>query len=75
MKETLAKMSSTVREGISELGLYPRASCIIMESIELYRSLMPCGVQIFLHPSLTFVGTDKSIDYVVVIVSMVGLSY
>ena len=74
MVETLQKMSSTVR-GVSEVGLYPRVSRIIVEFIELYKILIPDGVEVYLHPALTFVGTDKSTDYAVIVVSIVSYLY
>ena len=39
MSETLEKMSTFLREGACEQALYPRVSCLLLESIQLYRSL------------------------------------
>ena len=35
------------------------------------KSLIPKGIEVLVHPSLTFTGTDKCTDYAVVIVSTV----
>jgi hypothetical protein len=71
-KDTLSMMSHFVCEENAEVGLYPRASCIIIESLKLYKSQMPSGVKVILYPAWSFAGTDKSTDYAVVIVSVVS---
>ena len=56
MSDTLEKMSTFLREGTCEQALYPRVSFILLESIHLYRSLIPKGMEMLVHPSLTFIG-------------------
>ena len=73
MLDTLQKMSRSVREGVCEQAMYPRVTCLLLESIELYRSLIPKGFEVLIHPSLTFPGTDKCTDYAVIIVAIIQL--
>ena len=65
----LKDMSSIVREGGSEMALYPRVAYVLIESIRLYQNMVPSNVEVYLEPSR---GTDKTTDYVIVVVTAVS---
>lgn len=52
------------------MELYPRVAYVLIESIRLYEDLVPSNVEVYLEPSLTFKGTDKTTDYAIVVTAV-----
>lgn len=65
-------LTELMRESVCAQGLYPRASIVLVESLKLYEDVLPSGLQFKVHPFMRFMDTDKSVDYAVIVISVVS---